>query len=105
MPSATFVPQNPPPPPSNFASEWTAFKNGESTKINVLKPTITYDYSIQATEAPKTVTYENEWFVKNTVEPTRTKLYTNYQYVHETRSPGKHPRMFLCLILVELFYI
>lgn len=99
VPSATFVPANPPPPPSNFESEWTAFQKGESTQINVLKPTRTYDYSIQASEAPKTVTYENEWFVKNTIEPSRTKLYStiepsktkvysNYEYVFETRGPG-----------------
>ena len=99
IPSVSFTPQNPPPPASNFEREWTTYqKGGKNTKVPVLKPTKVIDISVTETDAPKTVTYANEWFA-NTIDParidpskivpTKTKVYTNYQYVHETRHPGK----------------
>ena len=89
LPSLSFVPQNPPPPPSNFESEWTAYQKGVNTQANLLKPTKTLQISVAQTDAPKTVTYANEWFArKENIKPSQTKVYTNYQYVSETRRPG-----------------
>ena len=89
LPTLSFVPQSPPPPLSNFESEWTAYQKGENTKADVLKPTKTLQISVRQTDAPKTVTYANEWFArKDEIQPSQTKVYSNYQYVSETRRPG-----------------
>jgi len=61
-PTADFVPYRPPPPPSNFEREWKTYKTGEVESVNIIRPTSSIRYSIKETEAPKTITYENEWF-------------------------------------------
>ena len=72
-PTADFRPHRPPPPNSNFANEFTALNFAgevESIPVSVIRPTSSYSYSsIQRTEAPKTVTYENEWFANGNVPP------------------------------------
>ena len=86
-PTIYFVPQSPPPPPSNFEREWTTYQKGVNTDAQILRPTKSYEYSITETDSPKTITYANEWFANN-VSPSQSKIYTNYQYVQETRRPG-----------------
>jgi len=61
-PTADFVPYRPPPPESNFEREWKTYKKGEVETVDIIRPTSSARFTIQETEAPKTVTYENEWF-------------------------------------------
>jgi hypothetical protein len=69
LPTVNFIPQEAPPPASNFEREWTAwnsqFPDGEGASI--IKPTASIGLEITETEAPKTVTYASEWFVANTL--------------------------------------
>ena len=64
-PTADFIPFSPPPPASNFDREWKTYKTGLVETVDVIKPTNTLQYQITETEAPKTVTYQNEWFANS----------------------------------------
>ena len=64
-PTADFVPVQPPLPASNFEREWSTYKTGQVETVNLIKPTNTLAIRIKETEAPKTVTYANEWFANS----------------------------------------
>ena len=64
-PTADFVPVRPPPPASNFDREWKTYKTGQVETVGLIRPTNTLDIRVQPTEAPKTVTYQNEWFANS----------------------------------------
>ena len=68
LPTAEFVPVSPPPPASNFEREWKTYKTGQVKTVDLIRPTNTLDLLVKETEAPKTVTYQNEWFA-NTPAP------------------------------------
>ena len=64
-PTADFVPFSPPPPASNFEREWSTYKSGQVETVNLIRPTNTLGLKVKETEAPKTVTYQNEWFANS----------------------------------------
>ena len=64
-PTADFIPVQPPAPASNFEREWSTYKTGQVETVDLIKPTNTLAIKIQETEAPKTVTYANEWFANS----------------------------------------
>ena len=64
-PTADFIPVQPPAPASNFEREWSTYKTGQVETVDLIKPTNTLTVNIQETEAPKTVTYANEWFANS----------------------------------------
>jgi len=82
LPTASFEPQNPPPPNSNFEREWTAFEKNANPNTSVLRPTKSLSLTVTDKEAPKTVTYASEWFA-NTLKPSQVTK----QYSQITRRP------------------
>ena len=95
-PSADFRPHRPPPPPSNFANEFTALNFAgevESIPVSVIRPTTSFSYSsIQRTEAPKTVTYANEWFANGNNAPSAVPGDQDERISHEISHAGvDHP--------------
>ena len=92
-PTADFRPHRPPPPNSNFANEFTALNFAgevESIPVSVIRPTTSFSYSsIQRTEAPKTVTYANEWFAGGNSPPSSTPGDSNANIGHPA-SHGVH---------------
>ena len=82
LPTASFVPQNPPPPNSNFEREWTAYEKNANPNVAVLRPTKSSSLIVSEKDAPKTVTYASEWFA-NTVKPSQVSR----QYSEITRRP------------------
>ena len=64
-PTADFEPYSPPPPASNFDREWKTYQSGQVETVGVIRPTNTLAINVQETEAPKTVTYQNEWFANS----------------------------------------
>ena len=70
LPTAEFSPVSPPPPASNFEREWKTYKTGQVETVGLIRPTNTLDLLVRETEAPKTVTYQNEWFANTAAADT-----------------------------------
>ena len=97
-PTADFVPFSPPPPASNFDREWSTYRSGQVETVGVIRPTDTLGYQVKETEAPKTVTYQNEWFAnsatKTVGQDNPSKVVPDFvrQKPYTTSSPVRTPR-------------